>query len=103
MRTNTTEELFSNPLDISDLITVCKTYSNLGWRIQSQTETIMEIGIEEAVSSGIVSTTSLPHIKDFLRQISQNELFGDASAQAVECIQLIDLYEENHPVFSIAN
>lgn len=104
LNNESTEETFSNPIDISDIISVCKEYSKLGWKVQSQVECIMEIGIDEAIKSNAVTVASLPHIKDFLQQISQNPYFGDACDQAVDCIHLIDMFEDTNPtLFQIAN
>jgi len=91
------EDNFENPIDISDIITVCKEYSKLGWQIQNQIEYITESGIEEAIQSGVVKTTSLPVIKHFLSVVSKNPLFGDASSQAEEVVALIEVYEMQHP------
>lgn len=95
--TDKDEENFENPIDISDIINVCKEYSRLGWQIQHQIECITETGIEEAIKSGTVKITSLPLIKHFLQSVSENPLFGDASYQANECIALIENYELTHP------
>jgi hypothetical protein len=91
------EETFSIPIDISDIISVCKEYSKLGWHIQKQVECIMELGVEEAINGGIVNMTSIPLIKDFLGQITNNAYFGDAASQAYECVSLIEDFELKHP------
>ncbi len=88
---------FEAPIDISDILSVCKVYSKLGWQIQNQIEYITEIGIEEAIKSETVKVESLPIIKYFLQTVSENPLFGDASFQANECISLIDGFEMCHP------
>lgn len=87
-----TEEEFSIPLDISDLITICKEFNNLGWQMQNQMENILDIGVEASIKSGYVKKQSLPHIKNFLQVICQNPYFGDATFQAKECISLINEY-----------
>jgi hypothetical protein len=93
-----TQDEYSIPLDISDLITICQEYNQLGWNIQQQIGMILEDGLEETIKSGTVKREALPHIKSFLRAITRNPLFGDASEQAKTCIDLIDLYQEtNHP------
>lgn len=97
------EETFDLPLDISDIISVCREYSKLGWTVQNQIECIMEIGIQEAVNSGAVSIPSLPHIKNFLQQIQQNGYFGEASTQAQDCVQMIELFETQHPELFSSN
>jgi hypothetical protein len=97
--TNEQEE-YSIPLDISDIINICREFSKLGWQIQSQVENILEVGVEESIKSGIVKRESLPHIKSFLRAICKNPYFGDAISQARDCIILIQDYEERHKIVS---
>lgn len=94
--TSSEEEEYSIPLDISDIITICREFNKLGWQIQQQVENILEVGVEEAIKSGNVKKESLPHIKSFLRCISQNAYFGDAVSQAQDCIKLIQQYEEKY-------
>lgn len=84
---------FSIPLDISDIINICREYNNLGWQIQKQVEQILEIGLEESISNGFVKKECLPHIKNFLIKIKGNAYFGDAVSQAEDCIKLISKYE----------
>lgn len=104
LNNESSEENYSNPIDISDIINVCKNYSKLGWKVQYQVECIMEVGIDEAIKTGTVTVASLPHIKDFLQQISQNPYFGDACDQAVNCIHVIEMFEDSNPaLFLIAN
>lgn len=90
------EEEFSIPLDISDIIETCREYAKLGWQIQSQVENILENGVDESVKSGVVKRESLLLIKSFLKAISQNVYFGDASSQAEERINEINLYLERN-------
>ena len=100
------EEEYSIPLDISDIISICREFNKLGWQIQNQVENILEVGVEESIKSGIVKQQSLPHIKSFLRSICKNAYFGDAVSQAHSCIKLIAEYEEKHKlpiVLSIYN
>jgi hypothetical protein len=94
--TNDQDEEFSIPLDISDIISICREYNKLGWQIQNQVENILEVGVEESIKTGCVKRESLPHIKSFLRSITTNAYFGDATAQAEDCIQLINQYELSH-------
>lgn len=91
--TSNQEEEYSIPLDISDIIAICREFNKLGWQIQNQVENILEVGVEESIKSGIVKPQSLPHIKSFLHAISRNAYFGDAVSQAEECICLIEEYE----------
>lgn len=90
------DEEFSSPIDITDIITICKEYNKLGMQIQNQVENILELGVEESIKSGFVKQESLPHIRDFLIAISKNPYFGDAIMQAKECVELIVKYEKNH-------
>ena len=84
------EEEFSIPLDMSDLISICREYSKLGSHIQNQVENILEVGVAESINSGILKQQSLPHIKNFLKMIYNNPYFGEAGWQAKECYFLID-------------
>lgn len=97
------EEEYSIPLDISDIINICQEYSKLGWQIQIQVQSIIDNGVEESIKTGIVAKQSLPHIKNFLKQISKNVYFGDAIGQAQECIDLIDFFLEKNPNKVIMN
>jgi len=92
----TSEEEYSIPLDISDIISICREFNKLGWKIQNQVENILEVGVEESIKSGIVQQQSLPYIKSFLNAISSNAYFGDAVSQAEDCIKLIAAYEEKY-------
>jgi hypothetical protein len=97
------DEEFSIPLDISDIIRICKEFNNLGWQIQQQVENILEVGVEESIKSGMVKEESLPHIKFFLRRICDNAYFGDAVSQAKECIYLLNEYEEKYQIRRVSN
>jgi len=103
--TSTDEEEYSIPLDISDIIIVCREFNKLGWNIQNQVEQILEIGVEESINNGYVKYESLPHIKSFLKSIGQNAYFGDAVSQAYDCIKLIQNFELKHKlnIASISN
>jgi hypothetical protein len=90
------EDCYDNiPLDISDIILICKEYNKLGLQIQSQVEIILELGVKESIDSGMVNNNNLIFIKSFLEQITKNPYFGDSVLQAKECIELISQYEEN--------
>lgn len=91
---NEKEEEFSIPLDISDILNICQEYNQLGWKIQNQIQSIVEIGLEESIKLGYIKIESLPYIKHFLKSISNNPYFGDAVDQAHECIFKIKEYEE---------
>jgi hypothetical protein len=90
-----TQEEFSIPLDISDIINICREYNKLGWNIQYQMNSILEHGIDESIKNGILTKEALPHIKDFLRCICQNPYFGDSRDQSLELIELIKFFEES--------
>jgi hypothetical protein len=90
------EDEFSIPLDISDIINICREFNKLGWQIQNQVENILEVGVEESIKSGIVKQQSLPHIKSFLKAICQNPYFGEAILQAKEVIYLISEFESKN-------
>lgn len=92
-----TEE-YSIPIDIFDIISVCKEYNKLGYQIQNQIENILEIGVSESIKNGYVKPQSLPHIKNFLKVIMNNPYFGDATSQANDCIELINQYDELNKV-----
>lgn len=101
--TSNKDDEFSIPLDISDIISICKDFNNLGWKIQNQIEHILEVGVEESIKSGFVKEESLPYIKYFLHKICKNAYFGDAVSQATDCIELIRQYEEKYQVRYASN
>lgn len=106
IETTTSEEKddeFSIPLDISDIISICKDFNSLGWQTQQQVENILEVGVEESIKSGNVKKESLPRIKFFLRKICGNAYFGDAASQAQDCLRLISDYEEAHKIKYVSN
>ena len=83
------DEELTIPLDISDIISICKEFSKLGYKIQNQVESIIEVGVTESIKLGIVDETSLLHIEDFLKQIVKNPYFGEAVLQAEDCLYVI--------------
>jgi hypothetical protein len=91
-----TEEEYSIPLDISDIISICREFNKLGYQMQNQVENILEVGVEESIKNGFVKKESLPHIKSFLLSICKNAYFGDAVLQAQDCIALIQDYEDSY-------
>lgn len=97
-----TEEEFSIPLDISDILSICKEYNKLGWQVQTQVENILELGIEESIKNGHVKKESLLQIKQFLIAIGKNPYFGDAVSQAHDCLQIISDYEKKHNLILIS-
>ncbi len=89
---SSSEDEFSIPIDISDILYICQEYNKLGWQVQTQVAHILELGVEEAIKSGLVKQQSLPFITSFLTSISKNPYFGDAVSQADECLHLINKY-----------
>jgi hypothetical protein len=59
--------------------------------------------VEESIRSGNVKQQSLPHIKSFLQAVYQNPYFGEAGAQAHDCIELIQQYQEKYKAVSVLN
>ena len=103
-KSNDADEEYSIPICLDDIISICKNFNQLGWQIRQQVENLLEVGIEEAITSGYVKRESLPLIKDFLQQVSNNPYFGDAVDQAQSCIRLIQQYEDRHSiVYSSSN
>jgi len=96
------EDEYSIPLNISDILIICKEFNKLGWGIQQQIENILEFGVKESIESGFLKQESLPFVKNFLNCICQNPYFGDATSQAEECIELIEQYEK-YLMVSLAN
>lgn len=85
-------EEYNIPLDISDIINICKEYNKLGHQIQLQMDSILDIGVEQSLELGFLKKESLSHIKNFLEKIIENPYFGDACEQAQSCLFLIDEY-----------
>lgn len=71
------EEEFTIPLDISDIVTICREYSKLGWVVQSKIDKILD-----GETSNNISPSEISQIKNFLIKITENPYFGDATAQA---------------------
>jgi hypothetical protein len=103
--TDDQDEEYNIPIDISDIISICKDFNSLGWQVQTQIENILENGVEESIRNGSVKQGSLPCIKYFLRRICGNVYFGDAVSQAQDCLKLIKQFEEKYQVryYSKAN
>jgi hypothetical protein len=80
------DESFSIPLNLSDIVHVCREYNNLGWNLQTQIESILEFGIEDSIKNGLIKKESLPKIEKFLQHIRDIDYFGEASDQASKCI-----------------
>ncbi|MEO7172792.1 hypothetical protein [Flavobacterium sp.] len=99
---STAEEEYSIPLDISDIINICREYNKLGWQIQSQVDLILELGVEESLKTGLVKRESLPFIKNFLKAITQNSYFGDATSQAEDCFELICQHQNETKLIEVS-
>ena len=97
------DEEYSIPLDISDIINICREFNKLGWQVQTQVEHMLEFGVEESIQSGMVNKQSLPHIKSFLNALYRNPYFGDAASQANDCIKLISKYEDKTKINLMLN
>lgn len=93
---NINETELDIPIDINDIIEVCKQYTQLGWNIQQQIGWLIELGIEESLKEGKVSVEALPHIRQFLKSITE-KMFGDTVDQAFAVIMMIDNYELHNP------
>ncbi len=76
------EEVFSIPLNVSEILELCQKFSNLGFNIQHQLQDIAEYGVEESIKRGLVKKESLPFIQDFLSTLSKNSYLGDAAMEA---------------------
>jgi hypothetical protein len=98
----TNNDEYDNPIDISDILYICREYNKLGWQIQDQVANIIEAGVDESIKSGMIQRAALPHIRNFLEQIVRNAYFGDATKQAEECINLIKNFQDKH-ILSLSN
>lgn len=97
------EEEFEIPLDIEDIMLICREYSKLGWNLQSQIEAILDVGVETALKNGQAKREALPHLKEFLQQIINGVCVGNAASQAIDCIDLINHYQTHNKQISPAN
>lgn len=85
------------PIDIGDIIEICREYHSLGWQIQNEIEFIRDFGIAEGLNRGVVKPESLFIIKSFFQKIVDNAWFGDAADQACEVAFAIEDYICKHP------
>lgn len=95
---SSTDEEYSIPLNISEIIFICKEFNKLGINLQNQVENLLEFGVEESIKNGFVKQQSLPLIKNFLNLICENQYFGDAASQAKDCIKLINAFEDKYKI-----
>lgn len=91
------EEALDIFTEMTDILTICKEFAVMGYNIQQQTELVVSLGIEEAISSGKVSIAAVPHIRAFLNAMANNEFLGLAASQALDHIVAIDRYQDNNP------
>lgn len=91
------ESASSAAVDLTDILEVCKQYTVLGWTIQHQIECLIENGVEEAVNSGKVNSQVLPHVREFLKSITERLINTDVVDQAYAVIMMIDHYEMKNP------
>jgi hypothetical protein len=92
----TSNDDFSIPLCMDDIISICKDFSQLGNQVQTKIEDMLELGVEEAIGSGKVDQKYLPYVKFFLSKITENPFFGEARDQAQDCLRSIYLFETTH-------
>lgn len=78
----------STPIDISEVIALCKEYAILGSAIQNQIDFILENGVEEAIKNNKI--TYIDYIKDFLTKMSAIYYLGDAALQAEDCLNQLN-------------
>jgi hypothetical protein len=83
------EEEFSIPLNVSEILDICQKFSSLGYSIQNQIIAVTELGVEEAVETGLVKKESLPFIEEFLTSLTKNAYFGDAATEAQEYLFML--------------
>ncbi len=95
------DEEYSIPLDISEIIDLCKEYSKLGNNIQMYMDIIFEFGVEQAIKSGKINKQYIPYIKNFLKVIADNQYLGDAANQSKDVLKLIDIYDNKNKVVNL--
>jgi hypothetical protein len=91
-------ETLDNPISMFDIISICREYNKLGYQMQSQVDQLLELGIQDAIKTRVVSAAALPHIKSFLQQVIRNPYFGEAVDQATDCVRLIEDWQDAHPL-----
>lgn len=88
-------DIYDIPLNISDILHICKEYSKLGLNMQNQINYIVEFGLEECIQNKYIKTEHLPYICSFLEKLCENVYFGDAVSQSKEIIFNIKAHMEN--------
>lgn len=83
------DDEFSIPLDISDLLNICKEFNELNAATKLQLENIIDNGIESSLQQGFITYDGLPKIIKFFSKIKENAYFGDAATQADELLNVM--------------
>ena len=83
------------PLDINDLLHICKEYNSLGSKIQNNIDQILELGFDKVFETNSIDIGSIPFILNFFDEIVKNPYFGDACSQAQNSIYLINAFMYN--------
>jgi hypothetical protein len=94
---------FDVPLDLTDVLTVCREFSRLGYNIQAQIELLIDHGVENAINQQLIKRSSLPYIRSFLRTIVDAQYFGEAGSKADDLITEIDFFIHRNPYQPTAN
>jgi len=71
----------SIPLHLSDITNLCKKFSQLSLKSKKFLEILLEEGVE-SIKSGKITYAEVYELKQFLIEIKDNPLFGDAADQA---------------------
>lgn len=58
-------------LDMADVIRIGKAYSKMGWAIQEQLESVLDLGIKQALEDGELNMNALSYIYEFLEVCEQ--------------------------------
>lgn len=69
------------PLHLSDITDLCKKFSQLSLKSKKFLEILLEEGVE-SIKTGKITYAEVYELKQFLIEIKDNPLFGDASEQA---------------------
>jgi hypothetical protein len=83
------DDEFSIPLDISDLLNICKEFNELNAATKLQLENIIDNGIENSLKQGLITYDGLPKIINFFSKIKENAYFGDAASQAEDFLSVM--------------
>ena len=94
LKLNLFEDEFSSPIDMSDVLEICLEYSKAGPKIQNQINMIWEEGLDYSLD--LIEKENIPFIINFFNKISNNPLFGDASSQAKDVVEKLNLYSKKY-------